>query len=505
MKLWRRQQGLTGQTKTEKKEPPADWPEWLATLFPSYILADFANHHWEFWDWLWSVKSNIRPRPFVAVWPREGGKSTSAELAVVAIGARRVRPYVWYVRETQDQADGSVTNIMDMLESASIEQFYPDLGERELGKFGRPRAWRRQQLRTASGFTVDAIGLDTARRGAKVKEARPGLMVFDDIDGKHDTPKTTRRKIETITTSLLPAGSQDVAVLAIQNLIIPTGVFAKLANVADEQADFLSDRIVSGPHPAILDAEVEQREGKFYLVDGRPTWQGQDLAVCQENINTWGYTAWLQEAQHEVDAPLGGIWDHVEFQHIDWQDLPDLVMGCVWVDPAVSSTDQSDAQGMQADGIAENGKIYRLFSWEQVTSPEDAIKRAMLKCLELGFTVVGVETDQGGDTWLSVYRRAWDSLVENKLVPDDAKAPLFKSAKAGAGHGSKVERNQRMLADYERGNVIHVRGTHKSLERSLKRFPLTKPFDLVDAAYWSWHDLRQGSVRPQIKVLQWKL
>ena len=31
-----------------------------------------------------------------------------------------------------------------------------------------------------------------------------------------------------------------------------------------------------------------------------------------------------------------------------------------------------------------------------------------------------------------------------------------------------------------------------TLERALRRFPRTKPFDLVDAAFWAWHDLRSG-------------
>ena len=38
------------------------------------------------------------------------------------------------------------------------------------------------------------------------------------------------------------------------------------------------------------------------------------------------------------------------------------------------------------------------------------------------------------------------------------------------------------------GRVIHVRGTHNTLERSLRRFP-TKPLDLADAAYWGWYDM----------------
>ncbi len=67
--------------------------------------------------------------------------------------------------------------------------------------------------------------------------------------------------------------------------------------------------------------------------------------------------------------------------------------------------------------------------------------------------------------------------------------PTFEQAKAGAGHGSKVARNQRMLVDYEHGKVVHVLGTHRALERALKRFPKSKPFDLVDAAYWSWNYL----------------
>jgi hypothetical protein len=49
-----------------------------------------------------------------------------------------------------------------------------------------------------------------------------------------------------------------------------------------------------------------------------------------------------------------------------------------------------------------------------------------------------------------------------------------------------------MLTDYERGRIIHVLGTHEVLERALKRFPVQKPYDLVDAAGWSWRDLTDG-------------
>jgi phage terminase large subunit-like protein len=116
------------------------------------------------------------------------------------------------------------------------------------------------------------------------------------------------------------------------------------------------------------------------------------------------------------------------------------------------------------------------------------LRLAIRKAIELGATTVGVETDQGGDTWYTVYKAAAQAIGIDR-------PPRFEQAKAGAGHGPKAERASRMLADYERGRIVHVTGTHETLERALRRFPRSKPFDLVDAAYWSWHDLRRPAPR----------
>ncbi len=179
---------------------------------------------------------------------------------------------------------------------------------------------------------------------------------------------------------------------------------------------------------------------------------------------------------------------------MDYDQAPAIERGAVWVDPAVTATDESDAMGIQADGLGVDGKLYRFYSWEQVTSPEDALKRAILKCVELGFDTVGVETDQGGDVWRPAFSHVWEHLVADKEVPPGTVRPIFQQAKAGAGQGSKVARNQRMLVSYEQGRVVHVRGTHRTLERALKRFPKTKPYDLVDAAFWGWNFLVGGTL-----------
>lgn len=462
------------------------WRTWLTTIFPNYVGSSFSDYHAEYWSWVWSIERGKRPLPFVAIWPRGAGKSTASEITCAAVAARKTRGYALYICETQEQADDHVSNVAGLLESPTFARTYSRAASRRVGKYGNVRGWRRNRLRTASGFTLDAIGLDTAARGVKLDEDRPDLLIFDDIDGKLDSNATTEKKITTITHTLIPAGSADSAVLAVQNLVIPDGVFSRLA---DGRADFLADRIVSGPHPAIENLTTEQRDGKTVITGGTPTWpEGMGLDVCQDDLDLMGITAFLAEKQHEVEAPAGGMFDHLEFRRCEWDEVPDLVRVAVWVDPAVTNTDQSDSHGIQADGIAGDDTVYRLYSWEARTTPQDVLERAILKAIELGAREVGVETDQGGDTWRSVYDKAVDALVEQGRLQRHA-APKFTYAKAGAGHGPKAQRAGQMLTAYERGKIVHVVGTHQTLEKALRRFPKSKPFDLVDAAYWSWFSL----------------
>lgn len=317
--------GTLASRRAEADDAPAAWPEWLRRMFPRHVRFGFADHHGELWDWAWEIEQDSAPVPFVAVWARGGGKSTGAELVATALGIRNRRRYALYVRETQEQADKSVGNIAALLESATVEGLYPAHADRALSKFGNSKGWRRNRLRTAGGFTVDALGLDAASRGVKVEEQRPDLIILDDIDDKHDSPQSTAKKIATITTSILPAGADNVAVLAIQNLIIPHGFFTRLA---DGRADYLARRIVSGPHPAIRDLRTEWRDDedrgvrRAMIVAGTPTWAGQDLAVCQHSIDTMGLAAFLKECQHSVrDKPEGVALRYDETRHLE--DLSD--------------------------------------------------------------------------------------------------------------------------------------------------------------------------------------
>lgn len=869
----------------------ADWERWVRQVLGPAVTADFAAHHRLFWEWVWQIRPGIRPRPLVNIWSRGAAKSTSAEGGVVALGARRRRRYALYISSTQDSADQHVANIGAILESRQLEELYPDMAKRDVNKYGSSRGWRRNRLATASGFVVDALGLDTQVRGIKFESSRPDLMchevgtlihdegrwmpveshpgllgkrwerghritvwgvptaevvtdehrywartlyrgkwageagwmeaqqiaekralpswgiaigvpidptvipiepvpvgssmlrqmaadgrvsrvrtehrevvaeladpewwwlvglwwgdghvsrgggnqhaigitvadtqpeigdrvkallrrwdygwheragagcsnisfsckwmyewlltewrkvgtyragqkcppqwveqidleyqaklmrgyfdadgylahnevrltsvsliglmaarrilarlgipasvrngpkgeeglvimgrltrsqrrydlricdgakalgfdmersarnsrpsrvwiedgylwstvraaertegmhVFapirtasatyqtwfglshnciDDVDEQDDPPGKIGHKIDMLTHAVIPAGSTDLAVLAIQNLIHRQGIFGRLAGVADERADFLVDRVMSGPIPAVegLEYKDELLEGgdvRHRITVGTPTWSGMPLEICQQIVDTEGITAFLAERQHLAEPPSGGLWaEDFHFARCDPDDVPDLVVVEVWVDPAVTDTDRSDRHAIQVDGLAGDGRIFRLHSWEARTSPEDSLRRAIRLALAYGAMSVGVETDQGGDTWQTVYRAALTQVelelqaeaVAEGVELDRIHWPSFKQAKAGSTGMAKAARAQLMLADYERpGRIVHVRGTHEVLERALRRFPRTKPFDLVDAAYWSFHHLnvrRGGAGRTSARQL----
>lgn len=464
-----------------------DWENWLVTVFPGYLRAPFAAYQAEFWEWIWQIRDGEPHHPFVAIWPRGFGKSTSTEIACAVLAARQARRYGLYICDTQAQADTHVQNVAGLLESDAFSARFPKASSRRVGKYGSSSGWRRNRIRTDSGFTLDAIGLDTAARGAKIDEDRPDFLIFDDIDDVLDAPGVVQKKITTITQSLIPARAPYAAVLVCQNLVHQDGIVAQLA---DGRAQFLSERVVSGPHPAIRNLELTEIAGKSVITGGEPTWAVMGIEALQKDLNDMGRSAFLREKQHEVEQIEGSMFAHIRFQHVAPDKAPTLEKVVVWVDPAVTDSDKSDAHGVQADGLGADGRIYRLYSWESRASPEKALRVAILTALRLGASHVGVETDQGGDTWKPTYNGVWDTLVKEGTVPKLARKPGFRQAKAGAGAGPKAHRASQMLADYEKGLIVHVEGTHHQLEAGLRRYLVRKPYDLVDAAYWAWADLR---------------
>ena len=456
-------------------DAPHNWEGWLRALFPRHV-GSFAPHHVEFWEHVWEIRLEDAPDPLVAIWSRGGGKSTSAELACVALGLRGRRRYAWYVRQTQDRADDSLANIGQLLEGTEVERYYQAHASRKVSKYGHSRGWNSTRLRTAGGLTIDAIGLDTATRGLKIEELRPDLIILDDLDSKHDTARATAKKIDTLTTSVLPAGTDRTAIVAIQNVVIPGGIFARLS---DGRADFLATRKVSGPVPALQGLETEVRDDadlgrrRAFVVAGEPTWDGQDRDACQRLMDRIGLRSFLQECQHEVSVREGALWKPDDIDHVDTP--PPMKRVVVGVDPSGGTAEI----GIIVAGVGHDGRGYVL---------ADSTQPGRLGSLNWGRATVDAYDDHSADRIVAEKNFGGDMVASNiQVAADDRRMPVHL---VSASRGKDV-RAEPVAALYEDGLVSHV-GVFAELEAELTGWVPGDPDspNRLDALVWAFTELK---------------
>lgn len=457
----------------------AGWRAWLARWFPQATSKPFAPRHERLWSWLDALRPGERPETagVVEVWPRGGGKSSTAELGVTYVGSQFRRRFALYVCATQGQANKHV---------ATIARHFETLGMgRATGPYGNSLGWRIDLLRVEGGFNVLALGLDAAARGVKLDDFRPDLIILDDIDERLDTQKSVEKKITTLTETLLPTGSPDCAVLVIQNLIHADSVVAQLA---DRRADFLHGATVY-QEPALVDYDQKQHlvadaqpDGtrRYRITGGTPTWLGQDLETVTHQVNLWGRAAFHREAQHDLTEVDGGLWNRK--RDIEEYRLPrpaQLLRIVVAVDPNTEGGEGNDEAGIMVVGSLRHGAQVHGYLLEDATVPGGPM--------------------QWAEAAVDAYHR-WkaNTLVAEKnnggqmvaiTIGTVPKAPHVKLVTASRG---KLTRAEPVQALAEEGRLHHV-GVFVELERELCTWRPGEPSpNRLDAYVWGMTELLLG-------------
>ena len=440
-------------------------------MFGAHFWHGFSEPHRQLWDWADGIGVDSTARPLIAIWPRGRGKSTMAEAIVADCGVRKARRYVMYVSGTQEQADKHVQTIARMLESESVAQYAPEVGHPKVSSNGN-RQWNRQIVQTATGYTVESIGLNKAVRGQKIDWARPDLIVFDDVDERHDSILSTRKKEEIITSSILPAGALNVAVLFVQNMIHADSIAARLARKPGSEgaADYLMDRIVSGPFPAVdgLAYELQQRGDLFRwaITAGTSLWNGFDIAICESEINRDGPTSYLVESQHDVDADNpGALMSAEDFERTRVTVAPDLSRIAVAVDPPGGATEC----GIVVGGKALIGEDWHGYTLEDATEPAgvkpEVWALAVLKAYyRHKADVIFVERNYGGDMASATIRNTkW--TVDGVVMVDGSRVHIVE---VNATRGKAI-RAEPVAAVFQQGRGHHV-GRFDALEKEWRQW-----------------------------------
>jgi len=470
---------LRGRRATNYLDEP--WAKWLTAMYPRSVTlqdgrVEFAQYHREAWAWAWGI-DDTRPPAFLAVWPRDSGKSTHAELIATYLGLTGKRRYCIYACSSQDRADQHVAAIRALLESPVIEQNYPEHAERKMSKYQQSLGWRVNRLRTSGGFTVDAIGLDKLVRGARMEDQRPDLIILDDVDEHTDSARAVNKKEEKLTHSIIPAGARDTcAIFFAQNLIHGGGVLSRLVF---GRSDYLRRRIISGPHPAIRNLAYEVQgtppDVRTVVTGGTPMWRGFSLETCQQIVDDIGMSAFQREYQQQVAEGAGALWTT---DLIDQHRSPaprDVTLNVVAIDPQTSKARVGSETGI-IQTLYASGHAYPLRDASGFYSPDDWARRALQLYDQYPSSLIVAERNNGGD------------LVEANIrhLRPDANITTVWASK------SKHSRAEECVALYERGEVHHV-GVLSQLEEQM-----TTPYDpdaedttwdRVDALVWGLHAL----------------
>jgi len=476
-------------TKAEKaRRQHLDYKAHLQQVFPRYVWHGFSQPHCDLWEW--AEKINLEPvPPLVAIWPRGRGKSTHAEMIAADMGARGKRTYCIYVSGTQDQADKHVATVAAMLESDEMAAYNPDVSAPKIGKNGS-RSWNRTMIKCANGYTVEAVGLNKAVRGQKIDWARPDLIILDDIDERHDTENTIRKKREIITSSILPAGAADVVVLFLQNLIHAESIAAELAKRPDEQggAQYLTNRIVSGPHQAVDNLKYEMVEDgeklHWKITQGKSQWVGFDIDACEDELNRVGPDAFELESQHNIaaDNPLALLTTEI-INATRRSDHPDLVQIAVGVDPSGGA----GSCGVVATGKAKIGQDWHGFTIDNrstpLGTPSAKWAEAALWCYYANRAdCIVVEDNFGGDMAEENIKNAVIKDADGKILLEGKRVAIIR---VHASRGKEV-RAQPVATLFQLGKMHHV-GHFAKLQRQWTSWePGTKPSpDELDAEVWA--------------------
>ena len=176
---------------------------------------------------------------------------------------------------------------------------------------------------------------------------------------------------------------------------------------------------------------------------------------------------WLDDAE-------GLLWNRTMIDKAFIEKAPELTRIIIAIDPAISSTAESDETGITVQGLDSNGNGYLLEDLSGKYTPNEWSSIAVNAVKRWDADCIVAEKNQGGD------------MVEAVLRANGAKHRV-KLVTATKG---KYVRAEPIYSLYEQGKVFHV-GKFPILESQMVSFEPEKGKspDRVDALVWGFTDL----------------
>jgi len=186
--------------------------------------------HTELFGMLQAASESRGQRIAVAA-PRGHAKSTCVSLAYVLYEVLcRHEKFVLLVSATKEQASQLLKHIKDELETnPKLRIDFPEACP-GAGPGGKPTPWRGTKISLQNGAMLHAVGLGQQIRGIRNREARPSLIIVDDLETQ-DQVRSEEQRIKTrewFEKTLLKIGDSWTNVIVVGTVLHYDALLAKL-------------------------------------------------------------------------------------------------------------------------------------------------------------------------------------------------------------------------------------------------------------------------------------
>lgn len=133
------------------------------------------------WEWLLQYVMQDRTFPQLALGlPRGFGKTTLMKIFIIYCILFTDRKFILIISATAKLAENILSDVIDMLEEPNIKAVF---GDWKLGVEKDTQSLKKFGFR-GRPITIAAVGAETSLRGLNIKNTRPDVMIFEDIQSR---------------------------------------------------------------------------------------------------------------------------------------------------------------------------------------------------------------------------------------------------------------------------------------------------------------------------------
>lgn len=351
-------------------------PDFLAAL----AMPEVAAYSWPpvfrgVWDWLLETVHKERNFDKLALGlPRGFGKSTVIKLFILYCILFTDRKFILVMAATATLAENIIADVFDMLREPNIKAVF---GDWELGVEKDTNSVKKFGFR-GRNIIVAAIGAGGSVRGLNIKNARPDVMVFDDIQSRED------------------ADSQEVSEKLYKWML---GTAMKAKSPTGCMTLFIANMYPT-PHSILKKLKHNSQWIKFIaggiLEDGTSLWEElqpieQLLAEYAADSEAGHPEIFISEVLNDENASVNNLLDVSKLPPYPYDDADISAGSFIVIDPSNDKTN-SDAVSIGYFEV-HDGKPICMDLLEGRYSPGECIRETLKMGMRRNCTLVFIEAN----------------------------------------------------------------------------------------------------------------